>query len=86
MTEKNLSEFVRSIENRRIELAEIVKDFRRALSTVVPWEFFRLFTPSEICHAITGESYKISRVDLSSRQRRDMDMDLGHRKCTGLLI
>jgi hypothetical protein len=46
-------------------LAEIVEDFRRALSTIVPWEFFKLFTPSEICHVIAGESYKISRVDLS---------------------
>jgi hypothetical protein len=63
VTADNLAEFVRLIETKTVELPEVVTEFRRALSTVVPWEFLRLFTPREICLVIAGEPSRITEPD-----------------------
>jgi E3 ubiquitin-protein ligase TRIP12 len=65
VTPETVGEFVTLIERRTIELPAIVAEFRRALSTVVPWEFLRLFTPGETCAVIAGEPSRIGVDDLS---------------------
>jgi E3 ubiquitin-protein ligase TRIP12 len=63
VTRESLGEFVALIERRTVELPEIVAQFRRGLSTIVPWEFQRLFTRQEICLVIAGDRCKFARED-----------------------
>jgi E3 ubiquitin-protein ligase TRIP12 len=51
------------IEQRTVELPEIVAQFRTALSTVVQWEFLNLFSPAELCILLEGQNPRISRAD-----------------------
>jgi hypothetical protein len=64
VTEANLAEFVRLIERTTVELPEIVTQFRAGLSTIVPWELFRMFTPDEMRCVISGETPAMTREDL----------------------
>jgi hypothetical protein len=65
VTAADLGEFVSLIETKTIELPDIIGEFKRGISMVVPWELLRLFTPKELCAVIAGEQKKIVNEDLA---------------------
>jgi hypothetical protein len=76
VTAANLSEYIDLIRNRTVQPPDVVESFRAGLSTVVPWEFLRLFSVQELCELVGGKPTQITEEDL----RESVDVSHGYTK------